>query len=117
MKLERIEARSEIREAADEINKRMAGNWFEIMNEFYPDNEVAPSELLPYALPQMYAIVLAATETYHLEWNQAVDLVRLTIDMIKADDNHDSHHEQWDVLHEIHEDLKGIGLDTMNMVR
>ena len=98
------------------INKLRESDIDEIMKDFYPEPESSPSQELPNQIVRMFMLIIRTANAFAIERKEAMELIRLTIELSKVDDNRYSLHEIWDVLNDISGHLRGIGIDTMNMV-
>lgn len=57
----------------------------EIMKDFYPDLALMPSEVLPWQIVQMFILVIRTANAFAITREEARDLIRLTLELSKAD--------------------------------
>ena len=97
-------------EEALETIKTFAGKDIEdVMENFYADFALKPSEVLPWQIAQMYALIVRTANAFAITREEARDLIRLTIDLAKADSIHGLIDEMNGEICRIHETLKDNG--------
>lgn len=97
-------------EEALDAMKTFAGKDIEdVMGNFYGDFALKPSEVLPWQIAQMYALIVRTANAFAITREEARDLIRLTIDLAKADSTHVLMDEMGGEIDRIHETLKEYG--------
>jgi hypothetical protein len=97
-------------EANTWISAAIKRDWFNDLMDYFYQGEVDPSKGLPWATIQMVALVKVTAKTYDLSLDEAMKIISLTIEAIKADDNHRNLNETNCLLEEIRECLKNISI-------
>ena len=103
-------------EEALDARKTFAGKDIEeVMGNFYGDFELKPSEVLPWQIAQMYALIVRTANAFAITREEARDLIRLTIDLSKADTIHEMLNEIAVEIDRVYEELQNHGVYLSNI--
>lgn len=102
-------------EALDAIKTFAGKDIEEVMGNFYGDFELKPSEVLPWQIAQMYALIVRTANAFAITREEARDLIRLTIDLSKADTIHEMLNEIAVEIDRVYEELQNHGVYLSNI--
>ena len=102
-------------EAIDAMETFAGKDIEDVMENFYGDFELKPSEVLPWQIAQMFALITRTANAFAITREEARDLIRLTIDLSKADSIHEMLDEIVDEIDRVYEELQDHGVYLSNI--
>lgn len=102
-------------EALDAMKTFAGKDIEEVMENFYEDFSMRPSTVLPWQIAQMYALIVRTANAFAITREEARDLIRLTIDLAKADSIHEMLDEIVDEIDRVYEELQNHGVYLSNI--